>query len=226
MRWEYNKADLIERYLQEDHRQTWGFVVYRSTYDSDDDWATFLQRLRSEMEKTMDFYGGRDILEKFVLTVFDDRSLFDGASTDSIRRHFQQWSVKAYLTEQASAELDASGHPRNVHIGRSPRYHYAMQVDAEALYSVVHDAGPLPERFGIEWPWVRLIDKSWYLGRSVWRASSNFPLEPIEGVTEPEVGWMKIRLICVIGLYTDLRSPNSWSTNYARPPRVSGVYRK
>lgn len=30
-------------------------------------------------------------------------------------------------------------------IGRSPRYRYCAQVDAEALRSAVHDAPPLPD---------------------------------------------------------------------------------
>lgn len=37
MSWENNAADLIERQLQADGHWTWGFVIYRTTYDSDAD---------------------------------------------------------------------------------------------------------------------------------------------------------------------------------------------
>jgi hypothetical protein len=88
--WDLNTADLLDWSLQEDRRQTWGFVIYRSTYNSDADWAAFLRRLRFHMERVFDYYNGRDALDKFSLTVFEDRSLFDGASTNAIRQHFQQ----------------------------------------------------------------------------------------------------------------------------------------
>lgn len=50
MSWENNAADLIERQVQQDGHRTWGFVIYRTTYDNDADWTEFLQRLRFQME--------------------------------------------------------------------------------------------------------------------------------------------------------------------------------
>ena len=38
----FNNADNIERYLQEDGHRTWGLVIYRCTYESDDDWDQVL----------------------------------------------------------------------------------------------------------------------------------------------------------------------------------------
>lgn len=63
-------------------------MIYRTTYDSDADWAEFLRRLRFQMEDIFDYYNGRDILDKFSLTVFEDRSLLDGATTNTIRQIF------------------------------------------------------------------------------------------------------------------------------------------
>lgn len=116
------------------------------------------------------------------------RSLFEGASTNTVRQHFQQWSVTAYRTEQQLKEGSGSGvSDWRVGIGRSPRC--ALQVDAEALHSVVHNAPAPPELDATKKAWVKLINKSWYLGRS----EGNFgPLESIEGVIEEDVGWMKV----------------------------------
>ena len=83
MSWENNAADLIERQLQHDGHRAWGFVVYRTIYDNDVDWTEFLRRLRFQMEDKFNCFNGRDILEKFTLTVLEDRSLFDGASTSN-----------------------------------------------------------------------------------------------------------------------------------------------
>ena len=222
MSWENNAADLIERQLQDDGHRTWGFLIYRTTYASDADWAEFLRRLRFQMEDMFDYFNGRDILDKFALTVFEDRPLFDGASTNAVRQHFQQWSAIAYQTEQQSEEDRGSseGIPDRVGIGRSPRYRFAVQVDVEALYSIVYNAPAPPELDNTKKGWVKLIDKSWYLGRSEGKSG---PLEPIEAVTEPDIGWMKVPYQnAMTEYYTKCRSLNNWNLNYCRPPKVAG----
>ena len=80
------------------------------------------------------------MLEKFSLTVFEDRDLFDGASINVIRQHFLQWSATAYRTEQQPDQGSLT--PIRVSIGRSSRYLYAIQVDAESLNSIVHESPP------------------------------------------------------------------------------------
>jgi len=216
--WGMNTADQLELCLKDDRHRTWGFAIYRSTYNSDADWAAFLGHLRSQMEKAFDFYNGRDMLEKFSLTVFEDRALFDGASTNVIRQHFLQWSATAYRTEQQPDQGSLT--PIRVSIGRSPRYLYAIQVDAESLNSIVHESPP-PVISAMSNAWVKLIDKSWYLGRSEERSNMLYPLEPIEGVTEPDVGWMRVRpLAAMESLYVALRRPNTWGDRYRRPPQI------
>ncbi|KAL9107641.1 MAG: hypothetical protein Q9227_007448 [Pyrenula ochraceoflavens] len=216
MSWESNAADLIERQLQDDGHRTWGFVIYRSTYNSETDWAEFLRRLRFQMEDMFDYFNGRDILDRFALTVLEDRSLFDNASTDVIRRHFQQWSVMAYRTEQQQP-----GESSAIRIGLSPRYRFAVQVDADALHSIIHDAPAPPEIDNTKKGWVKLIDKSWYLGRSEGSRLTDDPLEPIEGVTERDVGWMKVPYQNVMTeYYTKCRSVNNWTRSYRRPPEI------
>lgn len=206
-----NTADRIEWYMEIDHHQTWGFVIYRTTYNSDADWTVFLQHLRSRMESSLTVFNGLDILDSFTLTVLEDRSLFDGASADTVRRHFQQWSLDAFQAEQRTAEQLA---PR---IGQSPRYRYCIQVDADSLASIIHD-GSAPEVYRRKTAWVKIIDKSWYLGRSVGTMEE---LEPIEGLGVDDVGWMKISFENVMTeWYTRLWQWNFWTSHYQRPPRV------
>ena len=167
------------------------------------------------MEDTFEYIGGLDILDKFVLTLVEGRAPFDNVSTDTIRRHFQQWSLTAYRTEQQPPEQDRNSSTM-VLLGHSSRYHFAVLVDAEALHSIVHNAPAPPELDVTKRGWVKLIDKSWYLGSSEGRER---PLEPIEGVTEPDIGWVKVAYQNVMtDWYTMCRSANNWGLNYQRPP--------
>lgn len=92
--WHNNMADQIERRMQADGHELCGMVIYRSTYGNDTDWTEGLRRLCNNHEKLLEHEKGQDIVEKFPLTVMDDPALFDGASTDDVRRHFQKWSLE------------------------------------------------------------------------------------------------------------------------------------
>ena len=96
------------------------------------------------MNDILEDMGGRDILERFVLTLFEDQALFDNVSTDTIRRHFQHWASTAYRTEQQPLNYDDSS-SGVILLGRSPRYRFAVQMDAEALHSIVRDSPAPPE---------------------------------------------------------------------------------
>ena len=108
--------DCIERQIQADGHQTWGSVIYRTTYDSDAEWTEFLRRLRFQMDQTMEFWNGKDILELFTWTIFDDRSFFDGVDTATVRQHFKQWAETAFRSEQQRPGTDEAAR-----MGRSPR---------------------------------------------------------------------------------------------------------
>lgn len=177
--------------MQADSHRTWGYVIYRTTYSSDDDWAEFLRRLHFKMERTFDRCNGRDILNAFTLTVFSDPSLFDGDETPSIRAHFRQWTENAFRAEQQQQPQDTSisGGGEQVHMGHSPRYQFCVQVDEAALHSVVHDAPAPPTRDATKRGWVKLINKSRIPIEEdpIARQDPNVH-EPIEGVTERDVG--------------------------------------
>jgi hypothetical protein len=211
----FNHADQIEQQLQEDGHRTWGFVIYRTCCGNDEDWAEFLKRLRFRMERAFDFYNGRDVLTLFTLTVIEDPERLDGASTAAVRERFRQWCVTAPQSEQQQGDAGSEIRP-----GLSPRYRYAIQVDAASLQSVVHDA-PAPPNLDItKQGWVKLIDASWQPISSE-RLRDLF--EPIEGVIEKDVGWMKIPYSHVMDeYYVRCRNLNWWVTSYQRPPTVAG----
>lgn len=190
-----------------------------------------------------DFEGcnGLDILDLFALTVMDSREHLDGVDSHKVRQHFLDWAAQAPSTEQQSEDLEdlvasATAQPK---AGLSPRYRFAIQVDADALRLVVHDAPPLEEQSYSEVGWVRFIDAAWQQGAKQslqanlregrllsmpLRASDDHKTFPaVEGMTDKHVGWMKIpydKAQC--GVYVDSRDPNRWSRVYCRPPMVLG----
>lgn len=183
-----NTADNIERYLEEDGHRKWGFVIYRCTYENNSDWEEFMARLRYRIRNTLEFYNGLDMMDSLLLTVFDDKSLFDDASTMSVREHFKQWTATAPAIEQGEG----------VAASVAQRYRFCIQVDEAALESVVRDA-PDASTDGF----VNLIWKDW-------APRAPDPREPeeeeIEGCTQHDVGWMMVAYQdAVVDMYDCLR---------------------
>ncbi|KAK4556918.1 hypothetical protein LTR86_005899 [Recurvomyces mirabilis] len=145
----FSDADNIERQLQADGHKIWGWVIYRSTYENVDDWKEFLSRLQARTADTIDFWGGSDMLDSLDYKIFDDRGLFDRASTATIREHFKNWTATAPLDEQGTGP------------GTSQRYLCCIQVDAEALHPVVYDAPPLSRADASTTGWVKLVWRDW-----------------------------------------------------------------
>ena len=227
---ESNQADLIEEGYQYDGHKTWGFVIYRTTYDSDEDWTELIRRLRWWTTDSMEFYGGLDVLERMAWTVFDDRKQFDGADTAAVRRHFLDWAETAVLSEQQDADDNppvAMKHAPRYSYGGSPRYRYCIQVDADALKCCVHDAPPPEDYSPANTGWVKVIDKKWitrsenplFAGKPT--NPHHYDHEPVEGSTEEHVGWLKAPLMSVmVGFYHMFRDLNGYGITYRRPPTV------
>ncbi|KAF7171146.1 hypothetical protein CNMCM5623_003575 [Aspergillus felis] len=204
--------------LQQDGHRIWGLVVYRCTYKSDADWDEFIRRLRWCARRSLEFYQGLDLMDSLGLTVLEDRSRFDGATTSIIRDHFRQWAETAVEAEQG-----AGARARD-----SQRYRYCIQVDEEALESVVHRApAPWGEIRVNNVGYINLISKEWEPYDPVEYEDQEEvveepPEEPIEGCTLHDVGWMKVLYDRVmVSKYNYLRNGMAWEYEYRRPPQLS-----
>ncbi|CAD0097805.1 unnamed protein product [Aureobasidium mustum] len=206
----------IEKSLQQDEHQTWGFVIYRCTYTSDADWAEFMRRFRMRTEEALEYFQRRYLMDaKLIFTVIEDRDVFESASTSTVREHFKRWVMDAPLREQGRGA------------GRSPRYKYCIHVDSISVHSVLQDS-PAEGRHNSTEGFVNLIDKGWKLDSDNWDEwdeldpSSNEPNEPIEGVQLWDVGWMRVRYHSVmVEMYNSLRNGAVWIREYRRPPQVA-----
>jgi hypothetical protein len=205
-----NAADILERLLQEDGFTKWGFVIYRCTYQSQKDWERFMARYLQSVTEYFEYSNGLDMLEGFTPTVFEDPS-FDGTTTAVLRAHFRKWATTAPLQEQG---VDTFGN-----VGR---YRFFIMVDQEALESVLSSEPTAIIKTGF----VRLVYGEWEPAvnehddeyESVY---SDEELEPLEGCTLEDVGWMKVPYDEVEGIgATDMCDMHDWDTYYVRPPKM------
>ncbi|KAJ5947139.1 hypothetical protein N7466_000154 [Penicillium verhagenii] len=201
------EADQIEIWRLADGYRVWGFPIYRSTYQSDAEWDEFMRRLVADTTESL----CPDLFDNMALTVFDDPTKFDGATTAVIRDHFKQWVVTAEQ-EERSPEFD----PERIKIDvyGAQRYRYCIQVTQEMLESVIADEG---EAMAI----VRIIRGDWE-EYSPYKDDFRFEeeREAIEGCTLEDVGWINVPFDGVMTIcWGDLRG--DWDGEYRRPPSIS-----
>ncbi|PSK53208.1 hypothetical protein B9Z65_3408 [Elsinoe australis] len=204
---EVNQADDIERQLVRDSHRAWGFVIYRCTYDSDDQWATFLDRLRTRTRESFAEYNGEDILDLLAYTIIEDRSVFEDATVELVREHFGQWCETAPQQEQGAPP------------GRSIRYSYCIQVDASALKSVVHDAQPPPQFDSQHKGFVNLIDRAWQLNLD--ESDSEDSSERAGQQDQQDTGWMRVAYDQLYPAWYCLVNQMQWPDFYRRPPEIA-----
>ncbi|KAH0164700.1 hypothetical protein KCU67_g5025, partial [Aureobasidium melanogenum] len=226
-----NAADQIEHALQADGHRIWGFVIYRCTYDSNEDWEFCMRHLHKEVRRNMDFYNGHDLLDEecFRLSVIENKSKFDGASTSTVRKHFHEWCAQALHREQGSEDEIASRQQKPVPWFGSlaVRYRFCLQIDAASLKSVVNNEDEA---------WINLINKDHITaarpgndantetimddneeGEFTDDEDEEYPA--LEGNTEEDVGFMQVSTgFLMPDFYTYLWDPNAWVVSYCRPP--------
>lgn len=173
--------------------------------------------MNAALERVFDRCNGRDILDKFPLTIMDDSELYNAASTDAIRQHFQRWSAQNYLSEQPNAQDPEEYAVRKAY--GSSRYRYALCADAESLHSVLHGDDGASDDDG----WVKVILSDWSRDSDEDNDDDDEPQDPLEGVTRLDVGWMKVALSSLVQFYEYGYDLNYWISSYQRPPEILSV---
>jgi hypothetical protein len=166
-----NTSNDLQDRLDEDGHRVWGFVIYRCTYGDDAAWDECLHRLNLSTRINMHFYEALHLLDdndgdrdyRFQQTVFQDAAKFDGASTQVVHRHFQEWRALAFDAEQGSNEKIEA--PRRREDCGPPfkagvRYRFCVQIDEEVLQRILSCENPLS---AVSDGWVNLIEADWDL---------------------------------------------------------------
>lgn len=209
-----NEADRLEALLKKDNFKTWGFVIYRCTYQDNAEWERFMARFLSAVPEFLQYYSGLDLLDTFAPTVFEDPS-FEGATVVTLREHFNKWAKTARKEEQGVSED---------YRARTGRYRFFITVDQEALESVLN----APEDFDEKVAFIRMVYAEWepqeYDEEDIANGDVDPPEEPLEGCTEHDVGWMKMywRITELPG-FGHLRDIDDWQTYYVRSPEIGDI---
>jgi hypothetical protein len=215
-----NPLSDLDSMLKRAGHETWGWRIYRCTYNSDDDWTEFMKQLKNTFQQMLDDYGATDDQAKQqIWTVVEDRERLENATKSDVRRMFKDW---VNSPEAAAEQPNARGPLSRVGMAR---YLYCMHVDEESLRSVLDDSD--------DWH-VNIIERDWVPEEESSDAEESDDDEEvsdgeeeadiwpeIEGCTEEDVGWTKASEGILIGRYVDLCDRKFWYTYYMRPPRIS-----
>lgn len=129
-----NPLSDLDSMLKTAGHETWGWRIYRCTYNSDDDWTEFMKQLKNTFQQMLDDYGATDDQAKQqIWTVVEDRERLENATKSDVRRMFKDW---VNSPEAAAEQPNAKGPLSRVGMAR---YLYCMHVDEESLRSVLDD---------------------------------------------------------------------------------------
>ena len=119
-------------------------MIYRCTYQDDDAWERFKRIVHERSQELIQTSDTPEVADSLEWTLVEDRVPLDGASRSQLRERFNTWAAEAIPIEQlrAEAEIERTLEPS---FG-IPRYVYFVQVDEEALQSVI--AAPKPDLLG------------------------------------------------------------------------------
>ncbi|KAJ4989480.1 hypothetical protein SVAN01_05015 [Stagonosporopsis vannaccii] len=81
----------VREVLQRNADLKWGFVIYRCTYDNDEDWARFMEHLNTRVRLNLEEDNAGELFERIDWAVQEDRDSLDGAGPSRVRKRFAEW---------------------------------------------------------------------------------------------------------------------------------------
>lgn len=90
----------IREVLERNAELSWGFVIYRCTYDDDEKWARFMEFLNTRVQLDLQDEGGGNLFERIDWAVQEDRESLDGAGPVAVREYVAGRSSSKMLSKQ------------------------------------------------------------------------------------------------------------------------------
>ncbi|KAL2795764.1 hypothetical protein BJX66DRAFT_163649 [Aspergillus keveii] len=239
----YSEASSVLEEVLRSRSKKWGWVVYRCTYDDEATWQKLKQWIIDENRERTEDSDAPTLIDHLDMVFFEDRALFENASRDNLRVHFKAWREDQF-SRLGPADQEVIWGARRGESGRItiqhpeinyPRFHQFVQVDDESLQSMVEEWEEPRRLRGTGH--VNFVDADWphdmgdddedeYLGldeatRQLFLECQEEALEPVDGCTGEDVGWMKVAATGLSPhwcLYSDCNE--GWQGRYVRPPEI------
>lgn len=208
--------DKIENILKKLKHKTWGFVIYRSTCTSDDDFASFVSSIQAYTSENLISHAAdtRALAQTLSWTIVEDRDRLDGARAADVRQIFNEWCESS----EAAAEQPEATH--SVARSQNARYRFCVHIDETSLESFKNS----------DTPWVKVILRNW----PYWPEDDDNDedededddvmdggSEDLEGEPEIDVGSCRVRASFLLpATFSQLCGANAWYVFYQRPPIV------
>ncbi|KAF2221331.1 hypothetical protein BDZ85DRAFT_283404 [Elsinoe ampelina] len=195
-----NQHDRLEAEMRHLGQTTWGFVIYRCTFASNDDWEKVMAKLKQQ-DMTLDEWPSyalkphlRDGLK---YTVFEDRAL-DGATKEQVLEQFKGWlDTEPWRSEQPLSDKT---------IRLAARYDICLMIDEASLKSILDvrlQGGRDDEEVSIGYVYAL-------------RYEANSPPDPDENYW-----WMRISFDDLSIRWYDLLSRDGWHNEHKQHPDIA-----
>ncbi|KAI6881207.1 hypothetical protein KC360_g6759 [Hortaea werneckii] len=152
-----------------------------------------------------------ELADSLEWTFIEDRNSLEDASKDHVRTRHRQWAAEAFRIENPRAASDTFD---------CPRYRHFIQVDEEALQSVL--SAPESDTYG--GGYVDFVDSQWEpMGEEEDEDEDEYASCAEDRETEEDVGWMKIAADMISAHWYNTASGfkyGGWYTFYKRPPET------
>ncbi|KAI8939243.1 hypothetical protein NX059_005069 [Plenodomus lindquistii] len=81
-----NDPEHVREVLQRNPSLKWGFVIYRCTYEDDEQWNRFMHHLNTRVRLNLEDDGAEELFERIDWDVQENRKVLDGATPGEVRR--------------------------------------------------------------------------------------------------------------------------------------------
>lgn len=197
----------IQNSLDESMYKTWGFVIYRCTYDDDAAWSDLVAELQAAVAYSLEDAGRVDLGKFHELTIIEDKHTLNNASPYEVRRQFRKWCDQH--EDKDKADVNSA---RACFASLPPRFQFCLAADKRALHS---------KSIKLKFIWLNFVSREDDTPEWDEDMRRECLAEEFGDSGELNVGWKVLNPYEYVGQYEECCSAdddeNDWLVGYIRP---------